>query len=178
MKYLFILLLGVITLSACGKKVAYTNAIRDEYGLDNVDAIKKVQFYTSQTIILEREKTSGNQGTSDDGTLVDNSNKTEDRVIIPMNTKCVFEKFGENGEVFLRFEVGVGKTLTFKTRQDLPTGKYYLVANWEMNKGGELEYGNETYTVPASAGNAYLNVVIRKLQKTKRKDRIVKGMKV
>lgn len=177
MKYLSIIIVGLLFV-ACGKKIAYTNEVRDEFGLENEANIKKVQFYTSQTVILERSKESGNQGTSDDGALVTNKSKEEDRVIIPMNTKGVFESFGENGAIVVRFEVGVGKTLNYALRQNTTTGKYYLVADWQMNKGGELSYGNETYTVPSSAGNAYLQVVVKNLQKTKRKDRVVKGMKV
>jgi hypothetical protein len=39
-------------------------------------------------------------------------------------------------------------------------------------------YGNEKYTVSSTAGSAFLMVRIKSLQKTKSKDRIVKGMKV
>lgn len=177
MKYIVVVITALVLFS-CGKKVAYTNEVRDEYGLEAVANIKKVQFYTSQTVILERSKESGNSGTSSDGALVSNSSKEQDRVIIPMNTKGIFEAFGEDGSVIIRFETGAAKTLSFALRQNATTGKYYLVADWEMNKGGQLSYGNEVYTVPSTAGNAYLMVVIKKLQKTKRKDRIVKGMKV
>jgi hypothetical protein len=177
MKYALLLILG-ITLFSCGTKVPYTNEIRDEFGLDTDKQLRKVQFFTSATIILEKSKSSGNQGTSEDGALVTNSSKTEDRVIIPINTKCVFDGFGPNGELVLRFEVGVGKTVTFAVRANQTSGKYYLVADWTGDKGGKLTYGNETYYANSSSGNAYLMVVLKKLQKTKRKDRVVKGMKV
>lgn len=177
MKYALLFLLGVVLVS-CGTKVPYTNEIRDEFGLDTDKQLRKVQFFTSATIILEKSKESGNQGTSDDGALVTNSSKTEDRVIIPINTKCVFDGFGPNGELVLRFEVGVGKTVSFAMRPNMTSGKYYLVADWTQEKGGKLTYGNETYYASSASGNAYLMVVLKKLQKTKRKDRIVKGMKV
>ena len=177
MKYALLFLLGVVLVS-CGTKVPYTNEIRDEFGLDTDKQLRKVQFFTSATIILEKSKESGNQGTSDDGALVTNSSKTEDRVIIPINTKCVFDGFGPNGELALRFEVGVGKTVSFAVRPNMTSGKYYLVADWTQEKGGKLTYGNETYYASSASGNAYLMVVLKKLQKTKRKDRIVKGMKV
>ena len=177
MKTLYILSVLVL-LSACGVKVPYTNEIRDEFGLDSEKNIKKVQFYTSTTVILEKSKSSGNQVTSDSGALVTNSSKEENRIIIPVNTKCVFEGYGPEGELIIRFETGLGKTLTFATRPGQQTSKFYLVADWSSQKGGELKYGNETYTIPSSAGNTHLMVVLKKLQRTKRKDRIVKGMKV
>lgn len=177
MKYIAIIIVGLV-LASCGKKVAYTNQLRDEFGLESTQTIKKVQFFTSQTMILVRSKESGSIGTAQDGALVTNKNKEEDRITIQAQTPCVFEEFSETGEVVIRFEVGVGKTLTFGLRQQSETGKYYLVAKWDMNKGGEITYGNELYTVSSSAGNAYLMVKIKNLQKTKRKDRVVKGMKV
>jgi len=177
MKYALFTILGIILIS-CGTKIPYTNEIRDEFGLDSEKQLKKVQFYTSSIIMLEKSKSSGNQGTSDDGALVESSNSEQDRVIIPPNTKCIFEGFGPNGELNLRFETGVGKTIMFSVRANQTSGKYYLVAEWTQEKGGKVTYGNETFYATSTSGNAYLQVVLKKLQKTKRKDRIVKGMKV
>ena len=177
MKYVVIILLGIV-LASCGVKVPYTNEIRDEFSLDSEKQLKKVQFFTSATIILEKSKSTGNQGTSDDGSLVTSANSEQNRVIIRANTKCIFEGYGPNGELMLRFETGVGKTISFTVRANQASGKYYLVADWSQDKGGKLTYGNETFYANSSSGNAYLMVVLKKLQKTKRKDRVVKGMKV
>lgn len=177
MKYALLVFIG-ITLVSCGTKVPYTNEIRDEFSLDSDKQLKKVQFYTSATIILEKSNSTGNQGTSDDGALVESSSKVQDRVIIPINTKGIFEGFGPNGEYLIRFEAGVGKQMNFALRPNQTSGKYYIVADWTQEKGGKITYGNETYYASSSSGNAYLNVILKKLQKTKRKDRVVKGMKV
>lgn len=177
MKYALFFSIAII-LTSCGTKVPYTNDVRDEFGLDSDKKLRGVQFYTSATIIFERSKSSGNQGTSDDGALVSSSNKEQDRIIIPINTKCIFEGFGPNGELNLRFEAGVGKTIMFSIRPNQTSAKYYLVAEWTMDKGGKLTYGNEIYFANSTSGTAYLQVVLKKLQKTKRKDRVVKGMKV
>ncbi len=177
MKYAFILLITVIVAS-CGVKVPYDNNLRDEFNLNSTDKIKKVQFFTSATIIMEKNKEFGNQQTGDDGALVTNSSKQQDRVIIPINTKCVFDNFGPNGELIVRFEVGVGKTISFAMRQNQSSTKYYLIADWTTEKGGKLTYGNESFYATSISGNAYLMVKRKNLQKTKRKDRVVKGMKV
>lgn len=176
MKYIASLLLGLVLFS-CGVKVPLTDQVKEEYSLTEKN-MKKVQFYTSQTIILERSKTSGSQGTADDGTLVASKNSEQDRVIIPTGTKCIFESLGPNQEVIIRFEVGVGKVLKFAIRPGQTTGKYYLVADWKQDKGGEIMYGNESYYATAASVNAYLMVKRKNLNKTRRKDRIVKGMKV
>lgn len=177
MKYFLIIFIGVL-LTSCGRKVAFTNQIKDEFGLDAETQLKKVQFYISQTIVLQRVKQSGTQGTTESGALVTNKNREEDRITIQAQTPAIFEKYGPTGEMTIRFEVGQGRVLSFNVRQQGNTSRYYLVAAWDMNRGGELTYGNEKYTVQSSAGNAYLMVMLKNLQKTKRKDRVVKGMKV
>jgi hypothetical protein len=177
MKYTLLFIVGIL-LASCGTKVPYTNEIRDEFSLDSDKQLRKVQFFTSATIILEKSKSQEGQGTTDDGALVTSSSSQQDRVIIPVNTKCIFEGYGPNGELMLRFETGVGKTISFTVRANQASGKYYLVADWSQDKGGKLTYGNETFYANSSSGNAYLMVVLKKLQKTKRKDRVVKGMKV
>ena len=178
MKYVVIAIIGIL-LTSCGARVPYTNQIRDEFGLDSEKTIKKVQFLTSSTIIFEKNKKSGNVGTNEDGTLVESSSNTQDRVIIPAGTKCVFENYGEGGALVLRFEVGVGKTITFAMRDNSVNGKYYLVADWNNGAArGTVSYGNELYTATQASATAYLQVIRKKLQKTKRKDRVVKGMKV
>jgi hypothetical protein len=52
------------------------------------------------------------------------------------------------------------------------------VADWSYEKGGEIKYGDETYYANANSGKSFLMVAIKKLQKTRRKDRVVKGLKV
>lgn len=178
MKFFSLLIVGLLLFS-CGTKVPYTNDVRDEFDLTSDKKLAQVQFYTSSTIIMEKSKSSGNQGTTDDGVLVATSSKNEDRIIIPAGTKCVFDGFGPNGELKLRFEEGSGRIITFAVRPNqTASSKYFLVAEWDPNRGGKIEYGGDTYYANSSSGSAYLEVVLKKLQKTKRKDRIVKGMKV
>ena len=162
---------------SCGTRVPYTNEIRDDFGLESKDIVKNVQFFTSASIVLEQSKDTDSQGTAEDGTLIANSNSEQERIIIPTGTACVFEDYGENGEIILRFETGVNKTITFSMRQGQVNGKYYFVAIWTKN-GGEVKYGNINYVATSSSGTAYLQVLLKKLKKTKRKDRVVKGMKV
>lgn len=178
MKFLVGFVFMTCFLTGCGVKVPYTNQLKNDFNLDSERDIKKVQFYISATIILQKSKSSGNQGTADNGALVTSSSKEQNRIIIPVNSKCVFERYGENDELIVRFETGVGKTLTFSVKPGQATSKYYLIADWNQEKGGQITYGNETFYATPSSGGAYLQVVLKKLQKTKHKDRIVKGMKV
>lgn len=173
MKLIMIAVLGLF-MASCASKVPFTESVKKEYNL-NEENLKKVQFYTSSTIILTKSATQGNNEISVDGKIVSNQQDESNRLFIYPNTKCIFEKYGPAGEVFIRFEVGPAKTLKFVLRQQA-NGKYYLDANWKAN--GEVEYGNEKYYIDSKSGNAFLLVAIRKMKKTKRKDRVVKGIKV
>ena len=181
MKYLLFLFVGVL-LAGCGTQIAYTKAVEEEFDLSSEKKIKEVQFKISTTVKLVRSSSSGDQGTDDSGTLVSNSRyiSKEELVVIPIGTKGVFEKYGDNGEIVVRFEMGSGKYLHFATRPGQPNGKYFLVADWkaEPSKGGKLEYGNVTYYAERSSASAHLMVLKKKLHKTKRKERVVKGMEV
>ena len=79
--------------------------------------------------------------TDEDGTLVSSSSSEEEIVTIPIGTYGVFEKFGPNGEIAVRFEIGPGKVLTFMTREGQPNGKYFIIADWKASpaKGGKIE---------------------------------------
>lgn len=177
MKYVALFILA-ITFVSCGSKIPFTDQLKEEFNLEAETQMKKVQFYISQTIVLQRVKQTGAQGTTDSGALVTNKSREENRITIQAQTPGVFESYGKSGEMIVRFEVGQGRVLSFKVRQQGNTSKYYLDATWDMNKGGELTYSNEKYTVESYAGNSYLMVVLKKLQKTKRQDRVVKGMKI
>jgi hypothetical protein len=177
MKYLLLAFVSVLLLGSCGIKIPLTKAIKEEYNLDE-SSIKNVQFYVSSEIILEQVSKKGSSGTTTDGTLVSSSSNEKNRIIILPRTKCVFEEYGPNKEILIRFESGNGKTITFATRPNMDNGKFYLQANWEQNKGGKLDYGSEVFYATPTSGNAYLMVKVKKSQRTKRKDRVVKGMKV
>ncbi|MGJ8661856.1 MAG: hypothetical protein ACSHXL_07445 [Bacteroidota bacterium] len=178
MKRLFFALVGISILASCAVKVPLTKEIKDEYNLtkENMD---KVQYFVSSEIILERSHKVGSSTTNSDGTLVTSSSNVSDRIIILPRTKCVLEKVGDKGEVLIRFETGPGKSITFATRPNMDAGKYYFVADWQQGKGGRITYGEkEEYFATASSGNAYLLVKVKKSARNKRKDRVVKGMKV
>jgi hypothetical protein len=177
MKFLVYLSLFFLAIS-CAIRQPITAEMKKEYNLDTPDAMKKVQFYTSSAIVLERVVTNGGKAKTDDGTLVTSKSKEENRVIIPSLTKCIFENYDANGDIIVRFEIGSGRIIKFGIREGQSNDRYYFVAKWDYDKGAEVSYGNEIYYATSNSANACLLVSIKKLQKTRRKDRIVKGLKV
>lgn len=182
MKKLFGLLALVLVLFSCAVKVPFTNEVKDEFGLDSEEKMRKVQFFTSSTIILKQVGQSSSETTTDDsGVLVSSSTDKSETIIIPANSKCVFEGFGSSQEVLVKFELGANKYVSFKSKSNQPRDRYYFVANWSANGGPELMYGNKRYKVDMMRGSArssYILVSRKRLQKSKRKERVVGGMKV
>lgn len=176
MKRIILIAFIPFLIASCTQIIPYTDQVREQFDL-TPENMMKVQFYTSANIILEKSQSSGNQTTGTSGELVINSSKTQDRIIIPTNTRGVFEKMGDNNEIIVRFEMGSGRVIKFATRVTQTSGKYYLVADWK-NNGGTLEYGNDTYKVGTGGSSAFLQIRLKKMQRVTRKDRIVKGMKV
>jgi len=144
MKYALLFIVGIILLS-CGVKIPYTDEIRDEFSLNNGN-LDKVQFYTSATIILERV-----------------TSETNERIIIPVNTKCVWQSTDKSGNLIIRFDESSESTLTFKSTSN--RGKMYLYLK-DFNSNGKyavVYYNNLKYYCTSSSGNAYLMVVIKKI---------------
>lgn len=176
MRILF-LLLTVVLLGSCGMKVPYTQELKKEFDL-TPDKLKKVQFYSSETIILERsDKQDKMTTTSEKGDLVSSSIASSERIVIPANRPCVFEKMDDEGTIQIRFEVGPGRTLVFSERKNIANGRLYLKALWADGKG-ELDYGGAVYYAVRGSASAYLMVKLKDYKKNRRKDRVVKGMKV
>jgi hypothetical protein len=182
MKQLFILSFLLILFSSCGVKVPFTTQVRDEFALDNEEKLGKVQFFISHTIILNQETRSDNSNTTNNGTLVINSSSESESVIIPAGTRCIFDSYGSKGEIKVRFENGDNKVLPFvvKTENSL-SKRYYFDVDWNTQGGPKINYGDQVFKVDLTRGSAriaHLLVVRKKLQKNKRKERIVKGMKI
>jgi len=175
MKYFYLFALALISIS-CGVKVPYTTQLRDEFGLDTEEKILRVQFFVSGTIYLDEEKRNESQNTTQNGTLISSSSSNKESVIIPINTKCIFEGFGNKGELLVRFETGDGKVIPFATREGgASTGKRFFFSP-ETNSSGSLYKGRTAVTTDAR--NVHLLVIKRRLDRSKRKERVVKGMKV
>lgn len=174
---ILVALLTVVILGSCATKVPYTTKIRAEFDL-TPEKMKKVQFYTSEIIILERsDKQQKVATTSQSGELVTSERSTSERIVIPANRPCVFEQMEEDGTVQIRFEMGDGRVLRFAERQNISNGRFYLVAQWANGKG-ELDYGGSVYYAVRQSASAYLMVKLKNWKKNQRKDRVVKGMKI
>jgi len=175
-KIFAVLLLMPILFSGCAMKEAFTNSIVTNYSLTDA-SLKQVQFYTSQTIVLESSNSSSSVYV-DQGKLISNKNSKNYNVVIEPQTKCIFEKKAEDGAIYVRFEEGKYKYLKFKTRPNDPSGRYYLAIDRYEGNRGVVTYDNHIYYVSSYGANSYLLVSVRRIQQSFGRTRTVRGMKV
>jgi hypothetical protein len=172
---LFNKILPVILVSlmffSCSRKIAYTSEIHSVHKFSE-DKLKKVQFFTSEEIILVRTKQDGDV-IIDNGKLVVRNNKDIEKIVIRKNTPCVLEQVIDNNKLLVSFEFGDEKVLLFGNNGE---GGYSLMAK-EWNSGvAVISYANKNYVT--TNGNVYLLIGAKKLSKLKAKERTVKGRKV
>ena len=132
---------------------------------------------------MDQEYKSENQNTTENGTLVASSNSKKESLIIPTGTKCIFEGFGANGEIKVRFELGDDKYLVFSTKSDVVRNRrYFLKADWTAQGGPKINYGGNVFKIDmqrsVNARSSYLQVLKKNLQRNRRKERVIKGLKV
>lgn len=177
MKSILISAIALLLVTSCATKIPYTTKVKEEFGLSEAN-LRQVQFYTSRTIILERDEDKKVTATTGkDGELIASREEYSERIVIPANRPCIFESMDKDGSINIRFEVGAGRTLKFKQRPNIATDRFYLHADWQGGRG-ELDYGGAVYYAVSGSSAAYLEVKLKQWQRKKKKDRVVKGMRV
>jgi len=163
-----ILFLLVILLSSCSfKKVAFTNDKSFSQ-----DKLKKIQFYTSDEIVLIQTKQEGDVSVSD-GKMVITNKKNVEAVIIRKGTPCVLEEIIGSNSMLFSFEQGDGRVLLFGNTGG---GCFSLMAKEWNGKNGTLPYAGKTYNT--NSGNVYLEIKVKNLRQLKGKVRTVGGRKL
>ena len=182
MKNIFALLFLGTFFCSCAVKIPYTRQVNEEFGLKSEEKMRKVQFFISETIILNQKVEANSETTTDEsGTLVSSSTKESESIIITGHTKCIFEGYGPNNEIRVRVETGDKKYLEFASKGNQLRDRFYFDADWKANGGPTVKYGGKTYKVDVMRGAArssFIKVEKKRLQKTRKKERVIKGMKV
>ncbi len=174
LRYILTFSLAAFMLAGCSRKIAFTNAIKQKYQLTEAE-IKKIQFYTSEDIILYNKESVNNTGT-DKGSLVVSSKSQESRILIKKGTPCIVEKVVDSDKLAVSFETGEGKVLVFGATS--ANGQYKLLADSWTDGRGQLTYGNQTFYASQGSGYTYLVFKLKKLNKSQASQKVVGGRKI
>ena len=145
-KAIVIVGLGVITvLSSCQSTTRFTNTVRTQYNLDEAK-LKKMQFYISSDITLQRgERGANSQELDKDGKLVISSSASLDNVLVDAKTPGVCVKVLAGNKVAISFFESDDQYLVFGDPKN--RGRYHLMgAEWKSGRG-KINFGGKVYYV-------------------------------
>jgi hypothetical protein len=176
-KSLIILGLGVITvLSSCQSTIPYTNTVKKQYGLDDAK-LKKMQFYVSSDITLQRgERGENSQELDEDGKLVVSSSSTLDEILVDGKTPGVCVKVLPGNKLAISFFDSDDQYLVFGDPNN--RGRYNLMgAEWKSGKG-KINFGGKVYYIMPGGASAYLKFEMKKVRDDKVSTKKAKGRTV
>jgi hypothetical protein len=165
-----------LALASCSPKIQFTQAVKEQNQLTD-DEMKKLQFYTSGDIVLQRNQKDDSGKETDDGELVLTSGSSVDQVIIPAGTPGIVVGAKGNNAMLVRFEPGEGKYLVFGDLNNRK-GPYQLIPEGE--KGGKkyVTYAGNKYSLSGTSEYVSLTFKMKRLNKVRKDERVVKGMKL
>jgi hypothetical protein len=170
------LIVLVVSFASCSPKIQFTQAVKEQHQLTDQE-MKKLQFYISADIVLQRNQKDASDKDTDDGELIITSGSSIDQVIIPAGTPgIVIEMKGENA-MLVRFEPGEGKYLEFGDPKNRK-GPYQLIPEGE--KGGKryVTYAGKKYSLSGTSEYVSLTFKMKRLNKFRKDEHVVKGMKL
>lgn len=163
----------MLSMSSCASNTPFTSGLKTQYGIGE-KTMRKIQFYTSQEIVLTQYGGESQLHTIDGKILVNNTSR-QNRIVIPKNTPCTIERVIDETKVIVAFEYGDERVLIFGVNA---IGTYSLLANKWQGKDGVVEYGNATYKTANNSGMATLNVKLKRLNQYRNRERKVSGRRI
>jgi len=176
-KTLLVLTIGVITfLSSCKSTTPFTNTVRTKYNLDDAK-LKRMQFYVSHDILLQRGEASANsQELDEDGKLIISSSSSLDNISIDGKTPGVCVKVLSENKLAVSFFESDDQYLVFGDPKN--RGRYQLMgAEWNNGKG-KINFGGKVYYIMPGGAGAYLKFEMKKVKDYKTTSKKAKGRKV
>ncbi len=176
-KTLLILSLGVITfLTSCKSTIPFTNSVRAKYSLDEAK-LKRMQFYVSSDILLQRgEASSNSQELDEDGKLIISSSSSLDNISVDGKTPGVCVKVLSDNKLAISFFESDDQYLVFGDPKN--RGRYQLMgAEWNNGKG-KINFGGKVYYIMPGGAGAYLKFEMKKVKDYKTTSTKAKGRTV
>ena len=176
-KSLIILGLGIITvLASCQSTIPFTNTVKKQYNLDEAK-LKKMQFYVSNDITLQRgERGENSQELDGDGKLVVSSSSTLDEILVDGSTPGVCVKVLPGNKLAISFFETDDQYLVFGDPNN--RGRYNLMgAEWKSGKG-KINFGGKVYYIMPGGASAYLKFEMKKVRDDKKSTKKAKGRTV
>jgi hypothetical protein len=166
------LLSSAMIVSCAPTRVPFTQQLREQYKL-NVEELKSIQFYTSNTLILRRAETESKKETSG-GELTISKDRVLEEIVIKAGTPCVIRDVVDGSRVTVTFEDGGNKYLVFGSLRN--RDGYYTLQALDWDKGrGKVNYGEQLYMTSDGSRDIFLVLKVKSLEKFKVDQKVIKG---
>ena len=166
-------------MTGCSPRLSpITQTLIQDYQFDD-EALKKIQFYLSDDIILHRELRQG-ESTIDEGKISIRDGRRVEEIIFKEGTPGVYVFSPGNQKLAISFERSGDLFLIFgptksKRGDRRSQGIYHLLAKkWEGNYG-VVTYGGNEYSTPSRSAYVTLLVDIDERARVERKVKEVDG---
>jgi hypothetical protein len=173
-KWLLILVIPFM-FASCKNLIPYSDAISKRNNWSDAE-IKRIQFYTSDVIVLQRQITEGSTDIIQ-GKIKTVNGKKVDEIIIRAHTPGILVQMPKEQKMLISFEVDNDHYLSFGVNPNYGS-KYTLLATKWDGRIGMVTYNNQEYKAAPGSADVFLMVDSRKILKEDINSRIAKGRKV
>jgi hypothetical protein len=132
--------------SGCKNLVPYSNNLRDQFNL-NESQIRKIQFYVSSDIIMQREISSANTKIESGKIKMINGRRVQE-IIIPIGTKGVLTDMPRENKMLVSFEIDDNHYLSFGVNPNANNYYTLLASNWNGSVGTVTYAGEKVSNEP------------------------------
>ncbi|PPK85826.1 hypothetical protein CLV84_2733 [Neolewinella xylanilytica] len=175
-RILTLLSLTVLALSSCGPKLSpFTQRLYEEQGWEEQD-LRRIQFYLSEDVVLQRELRSGNSQIRNGTVRVINGRDVE-QVVFRRNTPGVFIFSPKTQRVAISFEDDNDNFLVFGPNPKNGDRYTLLASDWERDNG-TITYAGRDWKVSSADAFASLLIPLKRLREEDRRGRVVGGRKI
>ena len=170
-----VLVTGSLPFAGCApQRVAFTQGIRTQYDLGSED-LKKLQYYVSSDITLQRDFRREEREISTSHKLVTKEGGLVEEVLIRAGTPGIATEVGETS-LAVSFEPGSSLMFGSPPTDRDPERKYKLSAKQWTDYYGETVYDGKTFYAVEGSGQAYLEVGVESLDAVEKKKKVLPGM--
>jgi len=173
--YLITGIFPLFMMSCASSRVPFTQQLRDQNKL-NMEELKSIQFYTSNTLVLKRGENQDIKETEKGELTVVKDAKVEE-VIIRAGTPCVIKEVVDGNRITVSFNQDGSKYLVFGSVSNRD-GYYTLMARDWKNGKGKVNYGEQTFMTSPGSKDVFLVFKMKTMQQFKLDRKVEKGAEV
>ena len=166
----------VVLLAGCGPRLSpFTQRLYEEQGWGE-EELRRIQFYLSEDVVLQRELRNGRTNISR-GTVQVVDGREVEQIVFRRNTPGVFTFQPKTQRVAIAFEDDADNYLVFGPNPK-NGNRYTLLASDWTRTSGTVTYAGQQWRVSSGDAFASLLIPLKRLREGNTKGRVVGGRRL